>query len=521
MRKIQLLIVCLILGAFLTQGFQCASPTMTSAREAKKRGDFAKATENYEKEIKANPANADAYYELAETLQIQAMQENDFNKLKQAVDYVLEGKSKVKSQKSKDIYFNIEYNIWMACYNASISMMNQLGNKEIPIEQRKQNRGLIEYVLTKAIEIRPEIPDTYYMLGMAYVALEKNDKAIEAYTQHNDLYEKEFAFAKEKGIYHNMDRDAALSKLGSPKSSEALMDLFNYRKSKDPNFNDTVTIYTYTINNQELTVWSKFDSKLGKSLIAGWRFEAPSYTKRDVYDLNVSPTIELINLSLNNKDYATAEKNIELLKVLDPSNKSTNQMLINIYEAQGNPDKALQSIEKLSKENPEDASIKAQYGDILLRLKKFDQAIKAYEEAVKLDTTFNDVKRVLGSAYKNKAVDFQKAEIEKFDKDPKYKINENSYMPYLNKSLALFEELSKDPTYENDYRLFFELADIYLVMNETEKLNKTISRLARLEQGIEDQDKEGYYYAMYNLYDKTKNQEKLDEINKKLQELNK
>ncbi len=520
MRKFQLLIVCIILGAFLTQGFQCASPNMTSAREAKTRKDYGKSVDNYEKEIKANPANAEAFYELAEVLMLQANETRDFSFLNKALDRVLEGKKVLKDTKNNDKYFNIEYNIWITCYNAGIQMINQLGDNSLPLDTRKQLTTMVEYILSKAIEVRPEIPDTYYMLGMAYVALEKQDKAIESYKKHNDIYEKEFALAKEKGIFHNMDRDAAIAKLGTPKAVTPLTALLNWQKQNDPKApNDTVIYYTYNINNQELTLWAKADEAAGKAFVTGWKFDAPAYTKRALFDININPTIQLASILYSEKKYDEAVKYVDLLKILDPKNEAANQFLLQIYEAQGKPEKALESVAELIKADPNDASFRGQYGDILLRLKRYDDAIKAYEEALRLDAEFHEVKRVLGSAYKNKAVEFQKIEIEKFDKDPKYKINDNAYLPFLNKSLAYFEELAKLEEYKNDFKLMFELADIYVVNNTTDKLNRTISKLEMLEPIVDKEDLEMYYLNLLRLYDNTNNQTKLDEINKKIQDL--
>ena len=71
-------------------------------------------------------------------------------------------------------------------------------------------------------------------------------------------------------------------------------------------------------------------------------------------------------------------------------------------------------------------------------------------------------------------------------------------------------------TYQNDMFILSELANIYQVLEEKDKLNKTIRNLEAIEYTIPENQKEQYYLNMLKIYSEKGDDKKLEEIKKKI-----
>ena len=128
MKRYLILIVFLLIGSVLFQGFQCASPEMTTARLAVQKKDWAKAEEYCAKELSKKPKSGEAALLMAQA-------KMELNKLKEAAEYIIKAeKLPLNEMKLRDIQ-PVKFEIWRRAYNAGISNYNKFysDNKKILI----------------------------------------------------------------------------------------------------------------------------------------------------------------------------------------------------------------------------------------------------------------------------------------------------------------------------------------------------------------------------------------------------
>lgn len=501
MKKAQYLILALLFGALLTQGFQCTSPEMTTARVASKNKDFDKAILNYEKELQKNPNNVEAMCELAEIYSLQS--EKEPAKLNESVKLLTKARITPPQPNSKvnlNNYENTFYNVWINLYNQGTGIIQAMSKAEPHSAEMNSLGNQAVETFNNAVVLYPDNPDNYAMLGTVYAAMKENKKAVENFAMYNTKLQREIDFFKSKGLTIGQTPEEMMAILGKPQRIYPFLELL--RNSKD-----TITLYQYSIkeSKEPLMIFTKHNSKINRTGIMGWRF-SESYNP---FSFDITPNFELARISFEEKKYDKALDYINEIKKLDPTNPFANQFMVQIYDAQGNPDLAINAIQKLTVEQPNNPNFKAQYGDILLKNKRYDEAIAQYEAALKIKPDFLEIKKVLGSAYKNKAVEIQTFELEKYAKDNKYQINESLYTPYLTKSQKTFEEFTSTPQTKDDYEVLIELADIYASMKNDAKFKQTLDRLILLKDEIPAENKLYYYSRMVKLLDKSGNAEQL------------
>jgi predicted Zn-dependent protease len=501
-KKFLTLFTFLIVGSFLMQGFQCASPEMTTAKVAYGRKDFDKAESSLEKEISKNPNNGEAHLMMAEIKRMK----NDF---KDAALEIKEAKSKKTDPKIANNIIVFEYNLWIDCFNGAIELLN---NAKDP---QKINKAI--ETIEAGLTVRPEMANFYNLLGSAYLMKGDTAKYLESNNKYVELVSQELDFAREKSIYYGMTRSEVLSALGTPKESHG----FKYSKeAKDSNITDT-----YSINGKDVFTFYNNTKDPNTFVISGWRVNPPKSwsepERTQSFSVSTAVFADLASYYFEHKDYANSLKQVRNITLLDPSNSDANSFMVQIYELQGNKDEAVKSTRELVAKNPNNKNFRAQLGDILLRLNKYDEAIENYSAALKLDPDFKDVMRNLAVAYKNKAVLIQNEEFKKYEANKDYKLNSELYFPWLKKAAESFEQLRKYPELANEFDILGELAEIYNVVGEKDKVAPILSKLEGIESSIPNESKERYYLILLSIYDKMDSPDKLKRVQEELEKLKK
>lgn len=518
MNRIQYAILALLLGAFITQGFQCTSSEMTTARVAKKNKDFEKAITNYKKELSKNAGNIEAMYELAEIYSFQAMNERDPAKFEDYMNLIIKAKNAAESatldKRTKarlENYRALEYNAWIATYNMGVQVLGQMSSGDLAkIEKEAMGQEALKH-FNNAILLYPDNPDNYAMIGNVYAQMGNKAKAKENLNKYNTILADEINFFKSKGLTLGMTPKEFKSILGEPKQYS------DYRQLLNPNIKtvqDTMAFYQYKVDGKTLHIFTKHNSKFGKTGIMGWRFTEDLQP----YAFDITPTFELARIAFDEKDYETALKHIGEIQKLDPTNPYANRFMVQILDLQGKPEVAMQTMERLTREQPNNADYRAQYGDLLLRNKKFLEATAQYEAALKIRPNDVEITKVLGSAYKNYAVEVQKDEFQKNEKDANYNINEEAYTPYLAKSQAAFEAALATKEGADDYSVLLELADIYAATKEEIKFKRTIDKLIAMKDDVPMDNKEYYLGRMVFWLDRINDSKNLEVFTKELEE---
>jgi tetratricopeptide (TPR) repeat protein len=212
--------------------------------------------------------------------------------------------------------------------------------------------------------------------------------------------------------------------------------------------------------------------------------------------------VELVQYHFDKKDYEKSLYYLNEVLVLEPTNEAANNFVVTIYDAMGKKDEASKRFEELIKKDPNSASFRLGYGNLLMQMEKYDQAILQYEKALEIDPQYYDAMRNIASAYKNKAVLIQKTQKDAVDADQTKKttMKPDEYMPFINKSGEYFEKSRKSPKYANDVDVLTDLVDIFYVAGQTDKLKVIVAELEAIEQIVPKDKIERYYYQMLKVF---------------------
>ena len=530
MKKLFYLAVFLIIGTLLMQGFQCASPEMTTAKLAARNKDWQKAKQNLEKEIEKNQTNGEAWIMLVETnLELKLLDE--------ATTAILTGEKYITGNELVDRIPYTKYSVFAACYNSGVEYLESYIdgkekinfykdslniNSEYPLKDLK-NKNIEDFnkcinSFNNCLKLRPKNPEIYRFLGMAYEAKEDIPNTILNYNKFADILKNEVALAKEKGINIKMERTEAFKNLGKPNKSIGF-------KIGEETKTDSLMVDTYDYQGKELLVYSVKEGS-NSFILEGWRLDLPkdltNPERFQPFSFSTAPYFSLAQNYFESKEWNKALDNVFSILYLDPKNTDANTALILIYDAQGKKEESLKYIQELVKKNPTNPSYLVQYADLLQQLEKFDESIVQYENALKIDPKNDNALRNVASAYKNKVLMIQKAQQDKLSKDQNYKPNPDEYLPLLKKSAEYFEQCRKSMKFSRDFEVLGELGEIYTFTKEKDKQQYVIAELESLEQTIQIEKLERYYYVLLRLYDRieggakesAKIQEKINKLKK-------
>lgn len=492
----------LFIGAVLLQGFQCASQEMNSAKMDYQKGKLNEAIENIRKELKKNPKNEDAHILHAQIL----YKKEDYLG---AANVIAESRDYIKSKKNKEQAAFIETQILSQSYsNAYRYYQSYFHQKdESLLDKSIENADL-------SLKLRPQLFDLYNLKGRVYEAKNNDPKAIESYEEFIKANNSEYELAKESNINLDMYREEALTVLGQPTESITVQDTAK----------GFITITDRIMyNGNEVYLHSKKELNEGSYKVEGWRLNLPEqWSKPEKFQynpINIDPYAALAQKYYSNKKYEDAIRNLDYLITLKPSNKEAGGLKIQILQETGNTDKAIAELEEATKTSPDNKRYWLQYGDLLSSMGKYEEAISKYESALKLDPEYDYALYNIASAYKNKAGLLQKIEQEKLEKDPNYQIKTENYFPDLVKSAEYYTRTSKTKQFEDNHNVLLQLANIYQVIENEEKLKETLDKLDEIELMVEQNEKRAFYLDLLKLYSTMKNESKTQLIQKKLENL--
>lgn len=504
MKRLVFASLFLFIGAILLQGFQCASQEMNSAKMDYQKGKLDDAIENIRKELKKNPKNEDAHILHAEIL----MKKLEF---KAAASVLYESREYLKSKKNIDKAAFLESQILSQSYTSAYqSYQMYFKDKDAKfLEKSLENADL-------SLTLRPELKDLYNLKGRVYEVKGEQENAIASYEDYVTANSDEINLAKKSGVNLDMFREEALSKLGQP--TESVTTILDSTKG-------TASIVDRIMyNDEEIFLHSKKESNASSYKVEGWRLKLPNnWRKPEKFQfnpLNIDPFAALAQTYYSNKQYDDAVRNLDYIMVLNPANKEAGGLKIQLLQETGKTDKAIAELEEATKKNPDNKRFWLQYGDLLSSIGKYDEAITKYESAIKVDSKYDYALYNIASAYKNKAGIKQKIEQEKLEKDSDYLIKTETYFPDLNKSAEYYTLTLETKQFEDNQNVLLQLANIYQVVEDNEKLKSTLAKLEAIEYKIPQNEKRVFYLDLLKLYSNMKDESKSQQIQKKLENLN-
>lgn len=484
-----------VVGVVAVVNFHCASPEFTTAKIALGQRDYPKAVQNLELETHKNPSNVEAWLLLAQLRrEVQREYAAALQALREARRYDAAGRWREQIAAE-------ELALWVAVYNDAIVHYNALAGMQQP--PAEQARGVIER-LRLAIELKPDVADTYGLLGLVQELAGDTGAALQSFARYRELLEPLLEATRRTGITFGLSRAELLERLGAPVASRTVVAE-----------SDTLFIERWLVDGQPLYVFSAAAAGQG-ARVEGWRYRPPqgwTEAEQERYTrLMLQPlaTAAITLVDRGNLDTALAYTNA--LLSFSPGNEQGMNILLEIYDRQGRTQELLNLLERFQREHPERVNYRLQYAIALTKLERYEEAVRAYEEVLQKEPA-NALGLFNGAvAYKNWAGKLQQEELEKRRQNPRYQEQRERYVPLLRRSAELFERYRELPGHRDEFAVLEQLVNIYEVLPEPQRLARLVAELEQLEPLFVRQPR--YYELLGSFYarrgDKAKAQQYYD-----------
>lgn len=488
MKRIVVFYIVAVSFAVLTQGFQCASSELATARKAMQGQDYVKAKTALDKALTANPNDCEALVMLGEVNEKLKDEDGMIDAFTRA--RVCPG---IKSEQQTFLSVNL-YNVWVARYNAGILAFNgYVSNKDVAKLLESQT------ALEKALAVKPEYSDPMVLLGQIQEIKGDTTKAIEIYQRWWEMERPGFDVLKSKTVTMGSTRGQVIKALGTPSMTkmDSVPDGVIYKDRFD-------------IGGRDIIVFSIAEGQSDAKL-EGWTYNAPaSVTEAERWRLrsaSVSPLKSLAFIAYQRGTYSEALTWTNLVMQMRPTDQELVPLRTQLLQNLGKTNEAMDEIKAQIEKEPSSVLYRLQYAAMLSGASQYEASVEQYKSVIDLEPSNETALYNLAANYKNIASTKQRAELEKMDKSRSYR-PDTTYLADLKSSAEYFERLRKASfKYKDDIVVLEQLANVYEVRKETAKVKAVIMELEALEDKYRT-NKE-YYRIMEGLYGRNKMMDKM------------
>lgn len=476
--------------AILTQGFQCASSDLATARKAIQAQDYVKAKQSLDKAIVANPDDCEALVMLGDV----------HEKLKDSEAMVAAYQKarvcpNVKPEQQTSISLNL-YNVWVSQYNAGIMSFNDyVASNDHKMLTKSQE------ALRRAFEIKPEFSDPLVLTGQILEIEGDTTKAIEVYQRWWEMERPGFEVLRSKQITIGTSRAAIIQSLGTPLMTKM----------------DSIPgglIYSdrFDIGGRDIVIFCVAEGH-AEATLEGWTYNMPSsimeqekWRKRTAL---VSPLKALAFIAYQRGTYSEALNWTNVVMQMKLSDQELVPLRTQLLQNLGKTSEAMEELRVQIAKEPKSPLPRLQYAGMLSGAGKYEESIAEYKNVIELEPSNETALYNLAADYKNIASTKQRAELDKMDRNKKY-VPDTTYLNDLGASADYFQRLRKASfKYRDDIVVLEQLANVYEVRKESSKVKMLIMELEALETKYVS-NKE-YYHIMEGLYGRNKMMDKMKE----------
>lgn len=489
-------------GAFVFQGFQCASPEMSTAQVAYQQKDYKKALEALEKELAKHPSNDEAWIYM-----VRVKLETD--DIAGAAKALAEAEKVTKSDKIKKEIPLYKNNILYSAYNKAVRHYNDYNAGGDP-------RFLDSAIMYAEIGtlIRPDINMLYTVNARSHEFKGDTLKALAIYDKQIDFLKKSADFAISRGLYFDQPLADAEKILGKAEAEKT--------DTSSDNSKSLMKSQMYKIDGKEFYLFSIKESP-ADYVVKGFVYDPPAGLGKEEKmawsEFPIDAYGAAAEYYYSHKKFDKALVYLDKLGEISPLNSQVNSLSVQTYQEMGKTDVALARLENSTRNNPGNKIAWTQYGDILAGMNRYDEAAEKYKKALSIDPHYEFALRNLASVLKNKAGAVQNEQKEKIDRDKNYKPDQGAYFPLLNESAEYFEKALLTNRFNSDLDILMELANIYTVTENKAKQSAVLAKLEAMEFTVPKAKKRTYYLRLMVIYGAMQDSPKVEELQNKLDNL--
>lgn len=489
------IVVFLTLASLLTQGFQCASPELSIAKKAYNQKEYAKAKISIEKILATDPLNCEAQILLGD---INA----GLSDTKGMVDAYRGAMLCPTLTKDQQNYLSRQlYVTWVGQYNSGISKYNEF------VSTRNVNDlNAAATYFKDATTIKPEFSESFVLLGQVHINQGDTVSALKAFRSWWDLERPGYEILSQKAIAIGQPRGNVIRVLGTPMQTRI-----------DTSVDRRSTFYKdkFDLGGRDVYVFSVQDG-VNDAAVEGWTYNpGASLIEEERWRTHTIALLglkELAFIAYKRGDVAESFDWSTIITTLKPNDADFMIFRIQLLQETGKGAEALADMRSLVEREPGNQAYRLPYALLLARSERQREAIDQFRAVLELDPVNETALYNLGAEYKNAASAKQIAELDKKDRDKKYKIDQ-SFMDELALSATYFERLRQTVKYRDDLVVMEQLANVYEVRQDALKLNSIMRELEALEDRYRTSKE--YYRIMTGLYGRSKMLDKMQEAQAK------
>lgn len=443
-------------------GFQCSSAEMTSAKLYIQRKEYQSAEAQLVKEVSKNPKNEEAWYLLGQV----RVELKDYRGMKDAFVKAKEAGVKFKKEIESQTLA-----IWGRLFNEGVEYINK-AEDAAGFDKAIESFKLASYVMPESLANQQNLGLAYYRKGDFVSAVEpltvafEQGKSVLACKILSSIYLQ--AADKAKMEYTEKNRDAMELKKNLDMVREKIKgaDVKYYigqptsvkqeTKGKGKNAKVVKEVWTYAPYNLVVTIEEDVVTKV-------------SYTSP------FTPAIDDSKLIEAKQEYGKA---IDVLKkgiAMFPDDQDISESLMNAFIGAERNDEARALMLERVKKYPDSKFDHYNLGVFLLKDEKFDEAVKEFQEVLRIDPTFSAAVYNLAAAYVNWGV----AEQERIKKEGKE--GDKSYQEKFKSAIPYLEKVATEkPT---DVQIWELLGQVYANLGEGEKAKAAYEKADAIRQG--------------------------------------